>query len=289
MEVVILRFITRAVDRFCVKHPRFGVQNLMLYVVIANAVVFLFSQMDRSHNFINYLSFMPSLIFSGQIWRLFTFVMIPEGSNILFVAIFLYFYYFIGNTLENTWGSTKFTVFYLSGILFTIIYGFIIWLITGSNITTGDLINAHFLNLSMFLAFATLYPETQVLLFFIIPIKVKWLALFDAVYFMVVLIRYPFPYNLLPLIAFLNYYVFCGEYLPALLSPLKYRFSKRSRNYRSSSSKTSARKYPYTHKCEVCGKTDHDYPNLEFRYCSRCEGYHCFCEEHINNHNHFKE
>ncbi len=284
-----MKFFTRAVDRFCYKHPRFGVQNLMLYIVIANAVVYLFSSMDSTGSFIGYLRFVPSRIFAGEIWRVVTFVLIPEGSNILYVALFLYFYYFIGSNLENTWGTAKFTVYYLSGMLITVVYGFIVWLITRSALISGY-VTAHYLNLSMFLAFATLYPDTQVLLFFFIPIKVKWLALLDAFYFLLVLFIYPFPLNLLPIIAALNYFLFCGGYLSGVFSPLKYRLRKytKSPNPRAFKSKKGAPP-PYSHKCSVCGRTDTDYPNLEFRYCSRCVGYHCFCEDHINNHIHFKE
>lgn len=282
---------TRAVDRFCVKHPRFGISNLMLYIVIANAVVYLFSMMDTTETFLTYMQFKPALIFSGQVWRLFTFMLIPEGSHLIFVALFLYFYYFIGTNLEHSWGTPKFTLYYIFGYLATLIYGLIVWFLTRSNLISSY-VSAHFLNLSMFLAFATLYPETEVLLFFIIPIKVKWLALLDALYFMLIIFRYPFTVvNLLPLIAILNYYLFCGPYLSPLFAPLKYRLLRYTRNAKPSPGKTkkSAPRPSYTYKCSVCARTDTDFPNLEFRYCSRCLGYHCFCQDHINNHVHFKE
>jgi hypothetical protein len=243
----------------------------MLYIVIANAIVYLFSLMDTTQSFLSYLQFKPALIFTGQIWRLITFVLIPEGSNLLFVALFLYFYYFIGSNLESTWGTPKFTLYYIFGVLATIIYGLIVWFITRSNLLSSY-VSAHFLNLSMFLAFATLYPETQVLL---------------------IILRYPFTVlNFLPLIAILNYYLFCGPYLSPLLAPLKYRFQKFTRGTAkpsSGKSSKSGKSAAYSHKCSVCGRTDTDFPNLEFRYCSRCAGYHCFCEDHINNHVHFKE
>lgn len=282
---------TRAVDRFCVKHPRFGISNLMLYIVIANAVVYLFSKMDTTGTFISYLQFRPALIFySGQVWRLFTFMLIPEGSNLLFVALFLYFYYFIGTNLEHSWGTPKFTLYYAIGFITTLLYGLIVWFVTRSNLISS-FVSVHFLNLSMFLAFATLYPETEVLIFFIIPVKVKWLAILDALYFLLIIFRYPFTVvNLLPLIALLNYYLFCGPYLAPLFAPLKYRMQRYAKNVKPSAAKPKkSKESTHTYKCSVCGRTDTDYPNLEFRYCSRCEGYHCFCQDHINNHIHFKE
>jgi len=262
----------------------------MLYVVIGNVITYLFLMMDRTGLFQFYLYFNPSRIIAGEIWRLVTFVFIPEGGNLLFVALFLYFYYFIGSTLERTWGSGKFTIYYLAGVALNIIYGFLVWAITGLPSVAGSL-DAHFINLSMFFAFATIYPETRVLLFYFIPIKIKWLALVDALYFLITFLTERFPLNFLPLIAILNYLIFCGEDLSRALRPMRYRFSRQSVGFRSKAGKAEQQGFSggYVRKCSVCGRTDADYPNLEFRYCSRCAGYHCFCEYHINNHEHFTE
>ncbi|MGI5936793.1 MAG: rhomboid family intramembrane serine protease [Oscillospiraceae bacterium] len=281
-----MKKLMNAVDRFCYRHPRFGVRNLMLYIVIGNAIVWFFSMMDTTGLFLQMLTFSPAMIARGQIWRLVTFVLIPERFD-FWLVIFLYFYYFIGNTLERHWGTAKFTVYYLSGILFTIIYGFVFWGITGRNFT----VSASFINLSMFFSFATLYPDTRVLLFFFIPIKIKWLALFDAAFFIIEILRLSFPANLLPVVAVLNYLLFCGEYLLDYLRPYKARASRNTVNFRREARRINREqaRQPYTRKCAVCGRTDTDYPNLEFRYCSRCQGYHCFCQDHINNHVHFTE
>ena len=281
-----MKNIMRQIDRFCITHPRFGIPNLILYIVIGNAVVWLFGMMDSSRTLISLLQFNAELIFTkGQIWRLLTFILVPSGGGGLFFFLMLYFYYFIGNTLEKQWGSGKFTIYYLSGMLFNIIFGILIWMITGRSIPVSN----EYLNLSMFFAFATLYPETMVLLFFIIPIKIKWLAYIDAGFFVLEMIMNPFPQNLLPLIALLNYFMFCGEWLIDIIRPARKTnntidFKKAAKKY----NKAQANK-PYTRKCEVCGKTDRDYPELEFRFCSRCAGYHCFCIDHINSPIHFKE
>ena len=281
-----MKNIMRRIDRFCITHPRFGIPNLILYVVIGNAVVWLFGMMDRSGVLLGLLRFNAELIFTkGEIWRLLTFIIVPSGGGGLFFLLMLYFYYFIGNTLERQWGAGKFTIYYLSGMLFNIIFGILIWLITGSSIP----VTSEYLNLSMFFAFATLYPETMVLLFFIIPIKIKWLAYVDAAFFVLEMIMNPFPVNLLPLVAILNYFMFCGGWLFDMIRPANKRnntidFKKAAKKYNRDQAKK-----PYTRKCEVCGKTDRDYPDLEFRFCSRCGGYHCFCIDHINSHVHFKE
>lgn len=281
-----MKALNRALDRFCYKHPKFGIPNLMLFIVIGNAVVYLFSMMDTTGTFISFLYFNPGLILKGQVWRLITFVFVPTSDGLLWVAISLYFYYFIGSTLERQWGSGKFTIYYLMGILLTIIYGFAMWFIGNY----GNLIymDASYINLSMFFAFATLYPDMQVRLFFIIPIKIKWLGILNAAWFLIAIIINPFPLNLLPIIAILNYLLFCGGMLLDSIKPFFRRFSRKRTSYKKTvkhAQRDSDGKY--IRKCAVCGRSEKDYPNLEFRYCSRCAGYHCFCVDHINSHEHF--
>ena len=283
-----MKSIMRRVDRYCLTHPNFGIKNLMLFIVIGNAIVWLFGSMDTSNTLIPLLEFSAKQIFTkGQIWRLVTFVLVPTGGQSLLFLVALYFYYFIGKTLERQWGAGKFTIYYISGMLLNILYGTLMWLITKNDIT----INAEYLNLSMFFAFATLYPNMQVLLFFIIPIKIKWLAYVDAAFFLVAMITTSFPANLLPLVAILNYLVFCGGWLFDLVRPSRIQQKNKTINFKKAAKKFNQEqaKKPYNRKCEVCGRTDRDFPNLEFRFCSKCGGYHCFCIDHINSHIHFKE
>ena len=285
-----MKSIMRRIDRFCITHPRFGITNLMLYIVIGNAAIWLFGQMDSSKLLLDALQFNAAEIFTrGQIWRLVTFIFVPTTNSIIWLAIALYFYYFIGNTLEREWGPGKFTIYYLCGMLFNILYGTLIWLITGANMG----LDASYINLSMFFAFATLFPDTVVLLFFIIPVKVKWLAYVDAAFFFIIMLINiaSFPLNLLPLVAALNYFMFCGGWLFDLLRPSRIKQKKTTINFKQAAKKYNKEQAskPYTRKCEVCGRTDRDNPNLEFRFCSKCNGYHCFCIDHINSHVHFKE
>ena len=147
-----MKKLSNAIDQFCFKHPRFGIANLMLFIIIGNAIVYIFYKMDRTGLFLQYLYFNPVLILHGQIWRLITFVFIPTTGNLLTFAISLYFYYFIGSTLERYWGSGRFTIYYFSAILLTIIYGFIVWSFTKSPYLPIDVF---YLNLSLFFAFAT--------------------------------------------------------------------------------------------------------------------------------------
>jgi len=269
------------IEKFCRRHPNFGIPNLMRYIVIANVVFWLLGAVNRP--LMGYLLFSPSLILRGQIWRLISFVFIPPSTGVLAFIAF-YFYYWIGTTLENQWGTGQFTIYFFTGVILTILYGFGIYFITGRSV----LLSSTYIYLSMFFSFAALFPDMQVLFLFFIPVKMKYLALVDAAFFLFSVFTTPFPENLLPVVAILNFLIFCGGDLKGML-PRKQ--SKGTINFKRESARIrrEQRDKLYTHKCAVCGRTDADYPELEFRYCSRCAGYHCFCVDHINNHIHFTE
>ena len=277
-----MKKIRNAVDAFCRKHPYFGPENLMKYLMIANIALWLLNAVNPL--ILRYMTFNPYYIFRGQIWRLVSFVFIPPSTGVLAFIAF-YFYYWIGTTLEREWGTARFNVYFFSGVLLTVLYGIIMYFVTGQSFS----VNAEFIYLSMFFSFAALYPDMQVLLFYFIPVKIKWLAYVDAALFVMNIFTTSFPANLLPVIAILNFLIFCGDDLIDSLglkkkSPTAINFKKASREIK----KEQARSL-YHHKCSVCGRTDTDYPDLEFRYCSQCVGYHCFCSEHINSHIHFQE
>lgn len=294
----ILSVIQRWLDRFCYKHSRFGIPNLMLVVVIGNALVWLLDQFSPGFSLSSALSFVPYYILRGEVWRLVTFVFVPTTNKVLLLAISLYFYYWIGSVLERQWGTTKFTVFYLLGLVLNIIAGFILYLVLPYPVAT---VSMHYVNLSLFFAFATLYGDMQVLLFFVIPIKVKWLAWVDAALFafdiILALAKIP-SLGLLalvgvvaPIVAILNYLIFFWDDLMATMGRVKrqtaHRTSRQTVNFKQATKHAQQTK-GYIHKCAVCGKTDTDYPDEEFRYCSKCNGYYCYCEDHINNHTHIQ-
>ena len=267
-------------NRFCRKHPRFELPNLMMYVVIGNVLVYLLDMFSRG-TFSALLTFSRSAILHGQIWRLVTFVFVPDTfGNVLLFALSLYFYYFIGTSLEREWGSQRFTVFYCMGILLNMVTG----LLTGYASMT-------YINLSLFLAFATLYPDTQFLLFFFIPVKAKWMAWLDAAVFawsvLSALIWGPRLYAFIPIVAILNYILFFWSDFAYLFVRVKHRTSRQTINFKNAQRAAKQNK-GYLHKCAVCGRTDTDFPDLEFRYCSKCNGYYCYCMDHINNHVHIQ-
>lgn len=269
------------VDAFCRKHPNFGVPNLMKYVVIANVAFWLIGAVNPT--LMSYLTFNPALILRGQVWRIVTFALYPPSTGLLAFIAF-YFYYMIGSTLEQYWGTAQFNVYFFSGLILTVLYGFIMYFVTGISFN----LTAEYVYLSMFFSFAVLFPDMQVLLFYILPIKIKYLAYLDAALFVLGVFTTPFPAILLPVVAVLNFLIFCGG---DLFSSLPKRPGANTVNFRRESARIKREQQAnlYTHKCAVCGKTDTEFPELEFRYCSRCAGYHCFCQDHIYNHIHFTE
>ena len=288
-----MRSVDSWLDRFCYKHPRLGIPNLMLIIVIGNIVVYM---MDLFSNgaFSAMLYFEPFYIFRGQIWRLITFVFVPmSSSSPFFFVLSLYFYWWIGSTLEREWGTTKFTVYYAMGVILNILYGIITYLLPfmGSGVVTMD-----YVTLSLFFAFATLYPDMRVIPIIFLPffsVKIKWLAWIDAALFAFSMIssflRLDIAGGLLPVIAILNYLLFFWSDLTGFVrrttQRAKYQSSRQTINFKSATRKAQQEK-GYIHKCAVCGKTDTDYPDEEFRYCSQCNGYYCYCSEHIHNHVH---
>ena len=285
-----MRSIETMLDRFCRKHPRFGIPNLMTIVALGTALVYLLNQFGRGVSLSAALALFPSLVLEGEIWRLVTFVFVPMSGGVL-LLLELYFYWFIGSALEREWGTAKFSLFYLSGVVLNILFGFLA-------LATGDkavLVTMRYVNLSLFFAFATLYPNLQVLLFFIIPIKVKWLAWVDAALFawsvLSSLLALDLAGAILPLVAILNYFLFFASDLRNTLGyarrRVQHQTSRQTINFKKATRQAQQQKGSI-HKCAVCGKTDTDYPDMEFRYCSKCNGYYCYCKDHINNHVHIE-
>ena len=272
----------------------------MLYISIGSAIVYLMSMIDKRFTLYSLLCFDRTAILQGQIWRLFTYVFTyGVGSyNLVLVAVSLLCYYSLGRAMENSWGTLRFNLFYLTGIVLMDIFALLFN--TSATVT--------YLNMSLFLGYATMYPDAQFLFLFFIPVKAWIFALLDLALTLTHVINFTvaglFPYSLFPLIAIANYFLFFGKDVLNVI-PVSWRanfrrlFRKKDRapkktgtipfpsagSYQAS---TASVKAPYTHRCTVCGRTDLSNPELEFRYCSRCHGYHCYCEDHISSHVHIE-
>ncbi len=305
-------------ERWCFKHRTKGIPNLMLYISIGNAIVYLLSMAYPSDVIYDALCFSKELILQGQVWRLFSCIFVSIlGENILFAIISLLCYFSLGRAIENSWGAFRFNLFYLCGVLLMDVFAMLfsdmplsIPGYEGLSVTVGSFYSdmGSYLNLSLFIAYATLYPDAHFLLLFVIPVKAWIFALFYLVMTLVDVIgmSYPimmFPHNLYPLVALANYFLFFGKDTLNVL-PRSWRanlgrlFRKKDKTKKTGTvpfikagsyeAETRTVRAPYTHRCTVCGRTDVSNPELEFRYCSRCKGYHCYCQEHIGNHAHIE-
>ena len=299
-------------ERFCYNNRNKGIPNLMLYIAIGNAIVLILSLFNGGDALFSLLSFDKTKILQGQIWRLVTFVFTQSGTGI-FSLIFLYFFYMLGRYVELRMGTFKFNLFYLSGVILMDIFAMIFCPIVPSGPVSQEeytyllstvpvyLNMAYYLHLSLLLTFATTNPDAQFLILFIIPVKAWIMALLYLVLIVAEIfnLSYPvfyFPHNLFPLVALANYLLFTGRDIVNLI-PVQWRHrpkQKAATNHTSGPipfqrpTRESVRRPEYNHRCTVCGRTDISNPELEFRYCSRCNGYYCYCQEHISNHTHIQ-
>ena len=282
-----MRNLRTKFERFCLKHRNIGIPNLMLFVSIGAAIVYVMS-MFGMEELAGILVFDRSLILRGQVWRLFTYIFVYNAGNVIFTVVTLLCYFSLGRAIENAWGTLRFNLFYFTGMLLADTFCMIF----------GGRADVYYLNLSLFLSFATLYPDARFLLFFFIPVKAWIFALVDLglTLFNVITLALGgfFPYCLFPLVAIANYFLFFGKDVVNVLPPAwRRRRPKKDPRIidaepvrRAAPKQEKAEKKLYTHRCVVCGRTDVSHPDLEFRYCSRCKGYFCYCEDHISNHNH---
>ena len=295
-EMILLKNLRRNFERFCFKNRDRGIPNLMLYICLGTALVYVMNLTGDSVGLYDWLVFDREKILQGQVWRLISYPLTDLRGNPFLMAIFLLCYYSLGRAMENLWGTLRFNLFYLTGVLLQDVFCMIF----------GGEATASYLNMSLFLGYATLYPDAHFLLFYIIPVKAWIFALLDLalVFFSVISMTAGgyFPYSLFPLVALLNYFLFFGSDVLNIF-PMSWRanarrlFRKKARskgpkvipfNAGSYEASVAKPKAPYTHRCTVCGRTDVDFPDLEFRYCSRCNGYHCYCQDHISNHPHIQ-
>lgn len=276
------------------KFGKYAISNLMFYVSAFYGIGFFINLLDPAVYY-NFLSLNAEAILHGQIWRIVTFIMQPPSNSALVVVLIIYLYYTIGTQLERAWGAFRFNLYFFSGVLFHVVAAILVYLMTGISLPLGTA----YINLSLFFAFAALYPDVQFLLFFIIPVKVKWLAVLDGVFF-----GYTILQAFLPAYGGSPYGIFYkANALAAVLSILNFAIyffnSRQMKAYRPSQVKRRAQfqrqvrpenKYPNgaKHRCAVCGRTELDDPNLEFRYCSKCNGNYEYCQDHLFTHEHVK-
>lgn len=282
------------IDKLERKFGRFGIPNLTIYMIVCYVIGY--ALMIVNPGILNWLSLEPAYILRGQVWRLVTWVLYPPStSGVLWFAIaVLFFYYPIGTSLERTIGTFKYTLYILSGVIFTILGAFILYFLLGGNVLVGNVFSTYYISLSTFLAYAMCYPDMQVLLMFIIPVKMKWMAIFYVVIVVYEMIQYVMAgawYLVIPIVAsLLNFIIFYfgtkdfSRYNPKEI----HRRNEFRRAMEPQGSMKSGSGSVTKHKCAICGRTELDDPNLEFRFCSRCNGNYEYCQDHLFTHTHVK-
>lgn len=280
------------------KFGKYAIRNLSVVLVCCYAVGYVLQFMAPWIAI--YLSLDPYAILHGQVWRLVTWILIPpDNSNIFLTLLMLYFYCSIGTTLERTWGTYRYNVYIFGGMLFTILGSFLMmgcaYLFMGERMLydggaeiffrAGSLyFSTFYINMSIFLAFAATFPDVSVLLMFIIPIKVKWLGVVYAVMLFFSFLQGDFFMRFAIASSLLNFVVFFLSSRNMMhLNPKQiHRRQEFKRDIRRNTGGITK------HKCAICGRTEVDSPEMQFRFCSKCDGNYEYCEEHLYTHMHVK-
>lgn len=245
-----------------------GIPNITLYLVVGQAFFYLAAYSGNLD--VSRMLMVPAMVLQGEWWRLIAFIFIPPSASIVFVFFGLYFFYMMGSALEGHWGTFRYNLFLFVGWFLTVAVAFLLPNSVATNV---------FIGASVFLAFSHLYPEFTIYIFFILPVKIKWLALLTWIGYAISLLFGAWSTRLFVLASIGNYLLFFG-------SDILWRVRTGQRKMREQARSISGKIEPF-HRCAVCGKSDVSHPDLEFRYCKECNGL-GYCMEHIGSHEHRK-
>jgi hypothetical protein len=268
-----MSILTRLERRF----GRFAVTNVTVGIIVLQVFGFGLTVASRAGGGnaaagvgIEPLLLVPDKVLDGEVWRLVTFVAIPPFANLLCLLFGWYLFYLFGTALEHFWGAFRYNVFLSIGYVATVGAAFVTPQFPASN---------GFLYGSVFLAFAALCPEFTMYLFFILPVKIKWLALLTWIGYGLAVLFGGWQVRMLIVASVLNFLLFFGN-------AIYYRIRGGRRHMAGQIARMVQKEPAYFHKCTVCGKTDKSHPDLEFRYCSGCDGDHGYCMDHLRDHEH---
>ena len=298
-------FITEEyMSKFEKKFGKYAISNLTAILIMCYVAGYIIQFINQ--DLLLLLTLDPYKILHGQIWRLVTWIIVPPSSLDIFTILMLFFYYSIGNALERTWGVYRYNVYILSGILFTILASFVSmglsYAMYGETLAAegaaeyvflmgSTLFSTYYVNMSIMLAFAATFPTAEVLLMYIVPVKMKWMGLIYAGYLAVDFVqgagnqlfnifkRCAIAASVVTLAVF---WLTSKNSLHMSPAQVKRRAKFHSEVRRSVTPKMSG------HRCTICGQTDEDNAALEFRYCSKCNGNYEYCQNHLFTHEHVK-
>lgn len=277
---------------------KYAIPNLPQIIVILYAIGFVIERV--SPELFSLFQLNPYLILHGQVWRLFTFLLVGPRTSLIFVIFVLLFYYSIGSSLEQVWGSFRFNMYYFIGVLGTILGAFFTYAILA--FTAGEVVGAavymdtFYLNMTLFLAYAMMFPDMQVYLYMILPIRVKWLAYLDGIYLGYIFLTsgftvYGISVKVSIIVALLNFLLFFFSMKKIRNKGASFARTAKNRKRRKEFQKRPSegrKKNGARHECAVCHRTELDDPSLEFRYCSKCDGDYEYCQDHLFTHKHVK-
>lgn len=268
-------------DKMERKYGRYAIRNLPAIMIALYAAGYLIYYLMPEMLF--YLTLSPRMILRGQIWRVVTWLIVPPSSPDIFTIVMLYFYFSVGKTLERTWGIFKFNIYIISGIIFTVIGAFLLYFVGH---TTGYF-STYYINMSIFLALAMTYPDVEVWLYFLVPVKMKWMGAVYGFFILWSMVEGSWADRVSIVMSLLNFVIFF------LMSRRLYRFSPkqvhRRQEFKRNVQKVQLPKGSSKHKCAVCGRTEADGDHLEFRFCSKCDGNYEYCQDHLFSHQHIKK
>lgn len=284
------------------KFGKYAIPNISLMLILCYAVGYVLQLISPS--FLNMLTLNPYAILHGQVWRLFTWIIVPPDSLDLFTIVMLYFYYSVGTLLERTWGTYQYNVYLFMGMFLTVVASFVAmgacYLVYGEYlgepavaeavITMGSMyFSTYYINMSILLAFAATFPQMQVMLMFVIPVKMKWMGVVYGVMLVLQLIDGTgfgvgdWFYRSAIVASLLNFVIFY------IKSRNRIHMTPKQMKHRQQFKQEVKRNTRVTkHKCAICGRTDEDDPTLEFRFCSKCNGNYEYCQNHLFTHEHVK-
>lgn len=288
------------------KLGKYAIPNLINYLIGGYIIgyLFMFGSTISNINFTALMTLEPYyIIHEFQLWRLVTWVLVPPQENILFAIIMMIFYWQLGRVLEQTIGTFRFNVYIFGGIICTIIGAFalygIYYAINGVPILMSAYFSTYYINMSIFLAFAVCYPNMEIYLYFLIPIKMKWMAVVYAIFIVYDFFIVGWAGKVAIFASLFNFILFF--FMTRDYRKINPKEMKRKADYRRATTGSSFSKDYFNrgngantnsarprHKCAICGRTDITNPELEFRFCSKCNGNYEYCNEHLFTHTHVK-
>ncbi|MDG2224223.1 MAG: hypothetical protein P8L85_22770 [Rubripirellula sp.] len=246
-----------------------AIPNLTQVLIAGQVIVLVASLLDGNAKMLERLPLVWESVFQGEGWRLLSFLFVPFSTSPIWLFFSCYIFFIFGNSLQSVWGYVRYNTFMWLGIILTI---------AAAAIAPDQQVSSRFLYMSVFLAFATYNPNFELRLFFVIPVKVKFLAYIQVGFYLLALVSGPMAARAMVLASIGNYLVF---FAPMLFQQIR----NKQRQVQWEAKQNKITNEP-RHTCTTCGVNSNIDPKMSFRYCSKCDGERAYCEAHLRDHQH---